>query len=187
MKSNFNHKSVQVLHSGNLLWTSPNTIKSTKRLYAVILTTTILTNSYCFAGKSEALAGISPFGLKKMIQTGHSIFSYMKYRIRKVQPKWMSSYIGFQARTMHTNGETAPAVRLWLTDLDGIVSSWFWDSWGFTKEKTDVSFTVFGDNLIHEPIYRYGLQQEPTFGFLFENIQDVIKIVILPFLIRKHP
>lgn len=64
--------------------------------------------------------------------------------------------------------------RLMLTAPDGKVSSWVWDFWGFTKEETEVSFVVFGDNLIHEPIYRYGLQNNGNFDFLFENVCDMI-------------
>lgn len=65
--------------------------------------------------------------------------------------------------------------RLMLTAPDGKVSSWIWDFWGFTKEETEVSFVVFGDNLIHEPIYRYGLQNGGNFDFLFENVGDMIE------------
>lgn len=60
--------------------------------------------------------------------------------------------------------------RLLLTDTEGKVSSWIWDSWGFTKEDTDISFVVFGDNLVHEPIYQYGLHNnDEGFDFLFES------------------
>lgn len=67
-----------------------------------------------------------------------------------------------------------PRNRLLLTAPDGRVSSWIWDSWGFTKETTEVSFAVFGDNLIHEPIYRYGLHHDGNFDFLFENMKESI-------------
>lgn len=70
--------------------------------------------------------------------------------------------------------QSTPRSRLLLTDLQGKVSYWYWDSWGFAKEETEVSFVVFGDNLIHEPIYRYGLQSDPTFGFLYKNIRGVL-------------
>ena len=67
-----------------------------------------------------------------------------------------------------------PRNRLLLTAPDGGVSSWIWNSWGFTKETTEVSFVAFGDNLIHEPIYRYGLHNDGNFDFLFENIKGTI-------------
>lgn len=67
-----------------------------------------------------------------------------------------------------------PRNRLLLTAPDGRVNSWIWDSWGFTKETTEVSFVVFGDNLIHEPIYRHGLHNDKCFNFLFENIKETV-------------
>lgn len=67
-----------------------------------------------------------------------------------------------------------PRSRLLLTAPDGRVNSWIWDSWGFTRETTDVSFVVFGDNLIHEPIYQYGLHNDGGFGFLYENMKKII-------------
>ncbi len=79
----------------------------------------------------------------------------------------------------HTAARTADNIkftpgRLLLTDTDGLVSSWVWDSWGFTRQDTEVSFAVFGDNLLHESIYRYGLYHDPSFGFLFENVKALI-------------
>lgn len=101
------------------------------------------------------------------------IFVY-EYASGAVTPKWMSSYIGMDVADMASNGREAPFVRLWLTDQDGEMSSWVWGSWGFSREETKVTFTVFGDLLAHEPIYRYGLNHEEGFGFLFENLEDVI-------------
>lgn len=95
----------------------------------------------------------------------------------QITPKWMSSYIGQDVVTIsfHTLNHANPAkARLLLTDPDGIVSCWVWESWGFTKEDCDVSFTIFGDNLIHEPIYRYGLQHEESFDFLFAHVKEEI-------------
>jgi poly-gamma-glutamate capsule biosynthesis protein CapA/YwtB (metallophosphatase superfamily) len=37
-----------------------------------------------------------------------------------------------------------------------------------------VSFAVFGDNLIHEPIYNYGLNNDPNFTFLYKNVKEII-------------
>lgn len=64
--------------------------------------------------------------------------------------------------------------HLLLKAPDGKTSSWIWDSWGFTREETEVSFVVFGDILTHEPIYRYGLNHDGNFDFLFENMKDDI-------------
>ena len=78
----------------------------------------------------------------------------------KVTPKWMSSYIGQDVAQLAFDGGKASAGRLFLTDPDGEISCWRWESWGFAKEEAEVSFAVFGDNLIHEPIYTYGLNHQ---------------------------
>ena len=105
----------------------------------------------------------------------------------KVKPRWMSSYIGQDVTEMSVRisplptdsvreaGEhSADRNRLFLTDVSGKISSWLWISWGFTKEETEASFVVFGDNLIHEPIYRYGLHNGENFDFLYDNISELI-------------
>lgn len=104
------------------------------------------------------------------------IFVY-NYADDTIKPKWMSSYIGVDVAEMSAGGRSVQSTssrgaqaadtveqgsaggrqRILLTDTEGKMSSWVWDSWGFTREDTDISFVVFGDNLIHEPIYRYGL------------------------------
>ena len=96
-----------------------------------------------------------------------------------IKPKWMSSYIGVDVAGMAASDRSDASTgrqHLLLTDLDGKMSSWIWESWGFTKEDTDISFVAFGDNLIHEPIYQYGLHNNTKkddnssdFNFLFEN------------------
>ena len=87
-----------------------------------------------------------------------------------------SGTYGNQAGSVSGNNKNLRQ-RLILTDTEGKVSSWIWDSWGFTKEDTDISFVVFGDNLIHESIYQYGLHNSSkNFDFLFDNknIEEVI-------------
>lgn len=69
----------------------------------------------------------------------------------------------------HTDRE-----RLLLTDREGKVNAYVWEGFGFAREERDISFAVFGDILIHEPIYRYGLSQG-DFSFLFENQMDRLK------------
>ena len=64
------------------------------------------------------------------------IFVY-EYTKDEVKPKWMSSYIGKDVADIASNQKSAPYSRLWLTDLEGAVSSWVGDSCGFAKEDTD--------------------------------------------------
>lgn len=114
-----------------------------------------------------------PFWIKKDEKSwSQHIFVY-EYDISRIKPKWQSSYIGVDV-TEITSVIERDGCRLWLTDTKGKDSCWRWDSWGFVKENTDVSFVVFGDNLLHEPIYRYGLRSDEGFDFLFENIKDLL-------------
>ena len=103
-----------------------------------------------------------PFWVEEDEETwSQHIFVY-NYAGDTIKPKWMSSYIGVDVAEMSADGR-----KLLLTSTEGRLSSWIWDSWGFTREDTDISFVVFGDNLMHEPIYQYGLHN--SFGFLFHN------------------
>lgn len=101
------------------------------------------------------------------------LFVY-EYTEMGIRPKWMSSYIGQDVSRMCVQSAAGGKGRLWLTEPGGGENCWIWDSWGFAKEDTEVTFTVFGDNLLHEPIYNYGLAQQGDFRYLFENFQDVI-------------
>lgn len=101
------------------------------------------------------------------------IFVY-EYGADGVKPKWMSSYIGLDVGRMCLDAAAPSRSRLWLIQPDGSGSRWVWDSWGFSREETDVSFAVFGDNLIHEPIYRYGLQNGGSFDFLFDGVRGIL-------------
>ena len=96
------------------------------------------------------------------------------YAAGEIRPKWMSSYMGQDVSRMRVQAAESGKGRLWLKEPGGAESCWIWDSWGFVKAKTEVTFTVFGDNLIHEPLYDYGLAHDGAFGFLFENFQDAI-------------
>ncbi|MCM1101209.1 MAG: CapA family protein [Clostridium sp.] len=97
-----------------------------------------------------------------------------EYGEGEIRPKWMSSYIGQDVVRMETGNRGTSFEHLLLTDPEGMVSSWVWNSWGFTREETEVTFVAFGDNLIHAPIYGYGLRAGGSFDFLFEGVADEI-------------
>lgn len=101
------------------------------------------------------------------------LFVY-EYEEEEIRPKWMSSYIGQDVVDMKPDNLVSDIRHLWLMGPDGKISSYVWGSWGFVREDTEISFLVLGDNLIHEPIFRYGLQKEGNFDFLFENFRDLI-------------
>jgi poly-gamma-glutamate capsule biosynthesis protein CapA/YwtB (metallophosphatase superfamily) len=104
------------------------------------------------------------------------LFVY-EYGGEEISPKWMSSYLGFDVKEMSSellNSTYSTKQRLVFTDTDDVLNLFVWSSWGFEKEESSVSFSVFGDNLIHEPIYRYGLSNDKNFTFLYKNVKEII-------------
>lgn len=179
-------KEVQVLLDDKVLWNSPENIKVQDILLCDI-DRDMQNELILLCWKIGRYGKNRPFWVdqdeKKWSQ---HIFVY-EYNDREIRPKWMSSYIGVDVVTMRENGKNAPDTRLWLTDGNGEVSSWIWDSWGFTKEVTDISFAAFGDILIHEPIYRYGLQQEESFDFIFENVREIVSDTDVTIINQETP
>ena len=193
------HKKVSVECDTNVIWTSPKGVKVQSVLSADI-DGDKTEEMILLCWKIGRYGRSRPFWVEEDEKKwSQHIFVYGLHE-GEVRPKWMSSYIGQDVSEMAVKeqgwaaqtaqGVAEPAVkeqdqqaehimrvprnRLLLTAPDGRVNSWIWDSWGFTKETTEVSFVAFGDNLIHEPIYRYGLHNDKCFDFLFENIKETI-------------
>lgn len=167
------NKRAEVFSGETLLWTSPEGVKVQKALSADI-DNDGADELVLLCWKRGRYGKHRPFWVEKDERKwSQHIFVY-EYASDTVKPKWMSSYIGLDVADMASNGREAPFSRLRLTDRRGKISSWVWGSWGFSREDEEVTFTVFGDLLAHEPIYRYGLLHEEGFGFLFENLEDVI-------------
>lgn len=166
-------RSVSIRYGGQVIWDSPEVVKVQD----------VLSSDIDNDGEEELVllcwkrgryGKYKPFWIEEdEKEWSQHIFVY-EYVQGEIRPKWMSSYIGQDVAQIADNGREAPNCCLLLTDLEGKVNCWMWDSWGFARQETQVSFVVFGDNLIHEPIYRYGLQNDGNFDFLFENIRDVI-------------
>lgn len=166
-------KSVSVAYEDNVIWTSPDAVKVQKAL-SCDADNDGQDELVLLCWKRGRFGKARPIWVEKDERKwSQHIFVY-EYTPDEVKPKWMSSFIGQDVADVASNQKSAPYSRLWLTDLEGSVSSWVWDSWGFAKEDTDISFVAFGDLLAHEPIYRYGLNNGGDFGFLFENVKDVI-------------
>lgn len=187
------HRTAQVVYDSSVIWTTPKDIKVQDAMSCDIdgdgADELIL---LCW--KIGRFGSSRPFWVEEDEETwSQHIFVY-NYAGDTIKPKWMSSYIGVDVAGMSARDRGAQAAgvegaqavnaaekggaggrqRLLLTDTEGRMSSWIWDSWGFTRENTDISFVVFGDNLIHEPIYQYGLHN--SFGFLFHN-KDIKKAI----------
>lgn len=170
------HKKVQIYYSGSEIWTSPKGVKVQEVLSGDI-DNDREDELILLCWKVGRYGSHKPFWVEKDERKwSQHIFVY-EYVNGNIKPKWMSSYIGQDVADMAVsdgavsgNGQN----RLFLTDINGEISCWIWDSWGFTREDKTVSFAVFGDNIIHEPIYRYGLNNGGSFDFIFENLEDVI-------------
>ncbi len=167
------HQTVQVTYGDSVIWTTPDRIKVQQALSCDIDNDS-QEELLLLCWKRGRFGRHKPFWIEKDERSwSQHIFVY-EYAPDEMKPKWMSSYIGQDVSEIAGNGKNAPFTRLLLTDPDGKVSSWFWDSWGFTREDTDITFVAFGDLLAHEPIYRYGLQSREGFAFLFENFKEIL-------------
>ena len=167
------NKSVHVVYDDSIIWNSPSNVK-VQDILSCDIDNDQKDELILLCWKKGRYGRHRPFWIEKdENKWSQHIFVY-EYDHNEIKPKWMSSYIGQDVAGIEENGKTAPFTRIWLTDLNGQVSSWVWDSWGFTREDTDISFVAFGDLIAHEPIYRYGLQRDTSFEFLFENFKEII-------------
>ena len=186
-------KSVKVICDNNVIWATPQDVKVQDAMSCDI-DGDGTDELVLLCWKVGRFGASKPFWVEEDEKTwSQHIFVY-SYDQKSVKPKWMSSYIGVDvaeiSATAPGKGQNGSAAsdrtaqngavhrqRLLLTDTDGRMSSWIWDSWGFTKEGTDISFVVLGDNLIHEPIYQYSLHKsDENFDFLFED-RDIKELI----------
>lgn len=166
-------RKIKVKYNDTVIWTLPEGVKVQKVLSCDI-DNDQKDELILLCWKVGRYGIHKPFWVKKDERKwSQHIFVY-EYENDTIRPKWTSSYIGQDVTDMAVGSDTDSLNRLFLTDPDGKISCWIWDSWGFTKEEKSVTFTVFGDNIIHEPIYRFGINNDESFGFLFENLEDVI-------------
>lgn len=174
-------QTVSLLHHNALIWTSPASIKVQDAIFCDI-DGNGEEELLLLCWKKGRYGQHKPFWVEEdETSWSQHIFLYT-YSADEIRPKWMSSYIGQDVAAMRV-----VASRLWLTAPDGENSTWKWDSWGFTKQDTSVTFTVFGDNLIHEPIYRYAQKHGDTYDFLFENLLDAITQSDLAIINQETP
>lgn len=102
------------------------------------------------------------------------IFIYSIENNGKVTPKWFASDIGRYAARIKIM-EKNEAVVL-IEDLEGRCTLWMWDSFGLKNIENEVKFISFGDNIIHENIYKYAYAKEKgNFDFLYEPFKKEIE------------
>lgn len=172
-KAESGHRTVSVFYQGRNIWNSPKGVKVQKALVCDI-DRDQQDELVLLCWKKGRYGKDKPFWVEDDEKGWSQHLFVYEYVGDEVRVKWMSSYIGQDVADIRTDDLVSSVRRLWLLGTDGEMSSFIWDSWGFVKEDTDISFVALGDNLIHEPIYRYGLQKEGDFDYLYENFGDII-------------
>lgn len=167
------NRKVTVKNDTGVIWSSPENVMVQKALSCDV-DNDHMDELVLLCWRKGQYGAHKPFWVEKNDNGWSQHLFVYEYASDTVQPKWMSSYIGQDVMDIVSNGKEAPDTRLWFEAPSHEMSSWVWDSWGFTREDTEISFAVFGDILAHEPVYRYGLQHDAAFTFLFENVQDII-------------
>ena len=158
---------------GSIIWTSPAGVKVQKALSADI-DNDGRDELVLLCWKIGRYGRDRPFWVEKDENKWSQHLFVYEYMQGEIRPKWMSSYLGKDLADIALYSRADSQNRLLFTDFNGETTCWRWDSWGFTLEDAAVSFLAFGDNLIHEPIYRYGLKNDGDFSFLFENFTELI-------------
>lgn len=166
-------KEVQVRCDGAFVWASPPEVK-VQAAESWDMDDDGREELILLCWKRGRFGRYRPFWVEKDEKKWSQHLFVYEYAEGEIRPQWMSSYIGQDVSRMCVQAVEGGRSRLWLTEPDGRANCYRWGSWGFVKEETEVTFTVFGDNLIHEPIYHYALAHQGGFDFLFESFLDVI-------------
>ena len=167
------NKTAHVSLENREIWKSPKGVK-VQQILSADIDYDGMDELILLCWKKGRFGKYKPFWIEKDEKKwSQHIFVY-EYVNHEIQPKWMSSYIGQDVANISSGGGNQYAKYLLLTEPEGEISYWKWDSWGFKKEEAEISFAVFGDNLIHEPIYKYGLNHGGDFNFLYEHMIETI-------------
>ena len=90
------------------------------------------------------------------------------------KPIWMASDLGVEVESW----SFTPESRLTLVERSGRVSAWDWISWGLSTlperpGTAELTVAALGENLIHPPIYDYGLRKlDGNFDHLFTGVAE---------------
>lgn len=106
----------------------------------------------------------------------------------KIKPIWFSSYISVTVKDFYYDEDLQ---ILNILDTDNGRTRFKWQTWGLTginSSKLDydkshdtiieeLNINAFGDNLIHNQIYEYGIEENnKSFDFLYENIKKELSV-----------
>lgn len=166
-------KAVHITYENEKIWDSPEGVK-VQQILSCDIDRDDCDELILLCWKRGRFGEHRPFWVEKDEKGWSQHLFVYEYAGSEIRPKWMSSYIGQDITSLSSGGNKNGDRWLLLTDPEGDVSFWRWSSWGFEKEDPKVSFVVFGDNLIHEPIYTYGLNHGGDFDFLYKNVKERI-------------
>ncbi|MCR5120033.1 MAG: CapA family protein [Lachnospiraceae bacterium] len=96
------------------------------------------------------------------------IFIYEINEKGEAVSKWFASDLGMQVKRMAYTGDKKPI--LLTEDTKGNSSAWIWASWGMTNVENNVSFVVYGDNIIHKEM----LENAAGYDRLYEDVKTKI-------------
>lgn len=172
-KISLTDRSVHILYKKKPIWDSPKDVK-VQQVLSCDIDRDDEDELVLLCWKKGRFGRSRPFWVEKDEKSWSQHLFVYEYADGDIRPKWMSSYIGENVVALSFSENKNGDRRLLLTDPEGNTGCWRWNSWGFEKEDAEVSFVVFGDNLIHEPIYVYGLNHNGDFGFLYEHVKGEI-------------
>lgn len=113
-----------------------------------------------------------PFWVKKndMSWSQHiGVYTYSK-ETNVIKSIWMASDVGDYCSQWKYD---IAHKHLLIQNNKGDVCSWRWSGFGFEKADDTVSFAVAGDNLIHDNIYKYGLEEKSgDFTYMYRGVKD---------------
>ena len=101
------------------------------------------------------------------------VFIYSVTADGEIKHKWGASEIGKEIVRMKLMEKNASFIM--TEDVSGKCVVWRWESFGLKTVDSDVSFVVFGDNIIHKEIYECANRQhDGSFDYLYEPFYEDI-------------
>ncbi len=116
-----------------------------------------------------------PFWIKED-EEGFSqhIFIYDICDDNTVKAKWFASDLGREVRRFKLISEESGVIL--EEDIHGENTLWFWSGWGIESIDNEVRLVAFGDNIIHEEIYKYAdIYENGSYDFLYEPFKKEIE------------
>lgn len=179
-------KQVTAYANDSVLWTSPENFCIQQMLWCDI-DRDQADELVLLAWKIGRFGPARPFWVKEDVDdwTQHIYIYDWDASEMRMDPIWMASEIGMDAASMSYDNKRQ---LLLVKDLEEKTHALGWLSWGLTEVDTSITLFAAGDNLIHTPIMRIGLANDPpSFDFLYTHIKSQIEAADLAILNQETP